>query len=545
MKNLKLSSKLGLGFGMLLVLIIVTAGVNKNFLSAIDDENRKIADAYIPFVGAVAKASNGYAQADSLFLENMTKRNSGVHDAAMKKLQKVVKNVAEMKDLTARHPELVHLSRKVLELEKSLFAYRDGHQQLHEQYSEQLHKRVTIEGSTLLSLTEELVEDGDTSIVSGVGSMLVSIHTMGNVIYVGTSVAILLGVVMTLMLTRLISLPIVKGTVFAETLAQGDFRQRLDIQQRDEAGQLALSMNRIADKTGSVIRAITEGMETLSSSSTELSSIAEQVVSGAEETSGRAETVATAAEEMSTNMNTVAAAIEQAATNVSIVASASEEMTGAVSEIAQNTSRASVITKSAVGDVHSASIKVDELGKAADEIGKVTEAITDISDQTNLLALNATIEAARAGDAGKGFAVVANEIKELAKQTAEATGEIKSRIEGIQGSTRSTVTQITQISTVINEIDTIVGTIATAVEEQTATTGEIASNMQQATQGLVEVAENVAQSSAVSGEIAADIAGVNQSAQEMTSAGGHVRESVRELSHLAEKLRGMSTKFKV
>ena len=73
-----------------------------------------------------------------------------------------------------------------------------------------------------------------------------------------------------------------------------------------------------------------------------------------------------------------------------------------------------------------------QLGTAAQEIGKVTETITNISSQTNLLALNATIEAARAGTAGKGFAVVANEIKELAQQTASATEDIKSKILGVQ-----------------------------------------------------------------------------------------------------------------
>ncbi len=69
-----------------------------------------------------------------------------------------------------------------------------------------------------------------------------------------------------------------------------------------------------------------------------------------------------------------------------------------------------------------------DLGRAAQEIGQVTETITSISAQTNLLALNATIEAARAGAAGKGFAVVANEIKELAQQTAAATEDIKRKI---------------------------------------------------------------------------------------------------------------------
>lgn len=545
MKHLKLSRKLGVGFGMLLLIIVGIAGVNKSYLSVIKDENQKITGTYLPFVAAVAKVSKGCALANGLFLKNITTKKPAFYTKAIQKIQMAREGVAEIKDLTSKHPDLAPLSQKVQDLEKKLNSYSSGYQQLNKQFSEELREKMSAEGDVLLLLIDELITSGTAGIVTGVGNTLESIGGMGGALNIGIVVAVLVGVAMTLLLTRLIATPLVKGTAFAETLARGEFRERLDFQRRDEVGQLARSMNMIADNTGSVIRGIVEGMDTLASSSTELSAVAEQVASSAEQTSGKAGTVATAAEEMSANMNTVAAAVEQAATNVSLVASASDEMKGAVSEIAENTSRASVITKSAVADVRSASEKVDELGKAADEIGKVTEAITDISDQTNLLALNATIEAARAGDAGKGFAVVANEIKELAKQTAEATGEIKTQIEGIQGSTQSTVAQITQISEVINEIDTIVGAIATAVEEQTATTGEIATNMQQATQGLVEVSENVAQSSTVSGEIAADIAGVNHSSQEMTSAGTQVKESVLGLSRLAEELREMANTFKV
>jgi methyl-accepting chemotaxis protein len=189
--------------------------------------------------------------------------------------------------------------------------------------------------------------------------------------------------------------------------------------------------------------------------------------------SGRSNSVAGAAEAMSATMNSVAAASEQTATNVNMVASATEEMTATVQEIAHNSEKARTITESAVTQAGSASQKVGELGRAANEISNVTEVITEISEQTNLLALNATIEAARAGEAGKGFAVVANEIKELAKQTAQATQEIKAKIEGIQGSTAGTVNQIEQITGVINEVNEIVGTIATAVEEQAATSREI------------------------------------------------------------------------
>ena len=101
--------------------------------------------------------------------------------------------------------------------------------------------------------------------------------------------------------------------------------------------------------------------------------------------------------------------------------------------------------------------------------------------------MNATIEAARAGEAGKGFAVVANEIKELARQTAAATVNIKDQISEMQNTTSITVADIEQISVVILEINNVINGIATAVEEQSAASGEIANNISQASLGIAEI----------------------------------------------------------
>ena len=107
---------------------------------------------------------------------------------------------------------------------------------------------------------------------------------------------------------------------------------------------------------------------------------------------------------------------------------------------------------------------VSSLGESSAKIGHVLKAITTIAQQTNLLALNATIEAARAGSAGKGFAVVANEVKELAKETAEATEDIAHRIEAIQNDATNAVEAIGKIGAVIDQIHDISNTIAGAVE---------------------------------------------------------------------------------
>ncbi|MCG8616044.1 MAG: methyl-accepting chemotaxis protein, partial [Desulfobacterales bacterium] len=199
----------------------------------------------------------------------------------------------------------------------------------------------------------------------------------------------------------------------------------------------------------------------------------------------------------------------------------------------------------AVGKANDASTKVDELGTAALEISQVTETIADISDQTNLLALNATIEAARAGEAGKGFAVVATEIKDLANQTADATLEIKKRIEGIQTTTSGTVSHIRDVAGVINEIDEIVAGIATAVEQQAATTREISDNISNASMGIQDVNENVNQSSATAGTMSEEIMTVNASVDNISGSSASIQSNAAHLSGLADKLQEMVGRFKV
>ncbi len=363
-----------------------------------------------------------------------------------------------------------------------------------------------------------------------------------------TIICLVVGVVLAIFsgafLTRLITKPLFKGVDLAKAMAEGDLTKTMDVDQKDEIGILARSLNEMAGNLRRMFGDISKGVGQVDESSTQLATIANQMSAGAESTANRSSLVATAAEEMSANQSSIAAAMEQASVNVNMVATAVEEMNATINEIARNSSEAKEITSQAVTQSMKASERVNELGRAADQINKVTEVITEISEQTNLLALNATIEAARAGEAGKGFAVVANEIKDLAKQTAAATLDIKIKIQGVQHATGVTVKEINNIGEVITDVDKIVATIAAAVEEQSATTREIAQNIHQASQGITEVNENVAQSSTVSTEIATDIASVNSSANEMNKASNQVKTSAQELSRVADNLKELMNRFK-
>ena len=372
-------------------------------------------------------------------------------------------------------------------------------------------------------------------------------HTIRNSLILTVLLSQLFVAVLVFFASKSITKPINDAVAGLKDIAEGegDLTKRLAVNSKDEVGEMATWLNTFLEKLQGIIKQIAENSNGVATNSNQLSSISANLLGGAEDTSQRSTNVATASEEMSANLNTVAAAMEESATNASMVATAAEQMSSTINEIAENAEKARNVSSQAVGQADSAYAKMNELGEAADKIGKVTETITEISEQTNLLALNATIEAARAGEAGKGFAVVANEIKELAKQTAEATLDIKNLIDDVQSTSKSTEGEITEISKIIGGVNDIVGTIATAVEEQTAATQEIANNISQASQGIQEVNENVNQSSTVAADITQDITEVSSAAKSISDSSNEVKQSAELLLNSSNELNKIVSSFKV
>ena len=407
-------------------------------------------------------------------------------------------------------------------------------------------KRV-ITGNAVSASAEATAVAGIDETLKSASSVESILNTSSKILLIAGVAGLFISIALIFFITQGIVRPIRRTANMLKDISEGegDLTKRLDVTSSDEIGDMASYFNRFIEKLQGIIGQISENTRSIDSSANDLTNTASKLSANSEDTSRRADNVAAATEEMTVNLNNVAAAMEQSTTNTSMVATAAEEMTTTISEIASNAKQAHTISLSAVEQAISTSAKMEELGQAAQAIGKVTEAITEISEQTNLLALNATIEAARAGEAGKGFAVVANEIKELAKQTATATQHIKTQIWEMQETTSITVKEIKQISEVINNINEIVAVISTAVGEQSSATQEIANNIAQASQGMGEVNENVSQSSVVATSIAKDISTVNAASNDISEGSNQVKESAEELQKLASVLKSIVDNFKI
>jgi methyl-accepting chemotaxis protein len=382
----------------------------------------------------------------------------------------------------------------------------------------------------------------------GSAGIVESLNKAGSGILLVLGLALVLAFVTSVWVTKSIVGPMGAAVAHLERLSKGDFLHQIPseyLERGDEVGVQSRAMQAMSLSLRSMIQEVSGGIRTLASSSASLKSTSADMNSGSQDASHKAHMVAAAAEEMSGNVGLVAGSMEQATTSLANVAAATQEMTATISEIAVNSERARSITAEATRQASRISEQMNQLGDAAREIGKVTEAITEISSQTNLLALNATIEAARAGAAGKGFAVVANEIKALAQQTAGATEDIKARIGGVQSSTAQSVGEIRKVSEVIAQVSEIVSSIAAAIEEQAAATKDIARNINEASLGVQDTNVRIAESAQVTNAIANDIVAVHQAATGMARGSDSMSQGATELATVADRLRESVAGFQV
>jgi methyl-accepting chemotaxis protein len=531
--RLTLGRKLGLGFGVILFLMALSAVLTYSKANAIQETQALATDVSVPTISACKDLQRELNQTQSKGRQAILAGGDSARWAEAKKnfdvsWDVIGKIVATLEDLSP-HWSMEANRDRLAETKKQLAVLRETQETIMKRATggesdaivkagNEYADQATVVTEAIKKPLGDMAESFAKLLEESTQEMNAQNRAMTLTLAITTFVALGVGIFVAIFLSRGISSATQAVLVQAEAIADGDLtRDDLKIQNQDELGDLTTAINKMSGGLKRMILAITENSLHVSAASEQLSNTSQQITANSEETSAQAKVVSAATQQVSQNLQTVA--------------TGAEEMGASIKEIAKNASEAAKIATSAVKVAETTTATVSKLGESSNEIGQVIKVITSIAQQTNLLALNATIEAARAGEAGKGFAVVANEVKELAKETAKATEDISQKIEAIQTDTKAAVEAIASISEVINQVNGISSTIATAVEEQNATTNEMSRNVSQAAQG--------------SGEITSNIAGVAHAAESTSRGATDTQKAAQQLVETSAELRRLVEQFKI
>jgi methyl-accepting chemotaxis protein len=531
--RLTLGKKLALGFGAILTLMVIsgTAAIVK--IREMRALQEYLADNRMPTLDAgrclqrdILQSGNKARQA--ILAGNQNERRQDGIDRFQKTWESVDKDIATLTELAPRFT-LQQNRDRLASIKEGLPNFRELQQKAIDIAAAHANGAVENAGN---NYTDTATPAGD-AISKTVGDLVGSVTEMTQkvkndlaatgetliwMLSISTLSSLGIGIGVAVFLSRRISATTQSIVVQTQAIAGGDLtRAKLEIRSDDELGDLTTSVNEMQASLSNLIQSIRSTAEQVAASSEELSATSQQITANSEETTAQARVVSEAGGQVNTNLQTLA--------------SGAEEMNSTIGEIAKNATEAARVSGEAVAAADSANQTVSKLGDSSVEIEKVMDVITSIAQQTNLLALNATIEAARAGEAGKGFAVVANEVKELAKQTAKATEEIKHKISAIRENTGGAVTAIGGIKGVIDKVSHISTVIATAVEEQSATTSEMTRNVSEAARGAATISSN--------------IQGVAEAAQSTSTSVGEAQTATEHLAKMANQLRELVGQFKV
>lgn len=531
--KLKIGAKLGLGFAIILTLMLVSAVLSYYRLTIIKDKTATITEMRIPTMEAARIMADrldysGNKARQAILAGTEAERRAKAQQAFDDGWTVVDKQLAKLEEF-APHWTLQVNRDRLATLKETLPKVRQAQQATIDEAASGGKDAIIKAGNDYADKVTPMVNAATQSLDEMVNSFDEYIHknkeeldaassattwTLG----ISTFLALAVGIAISLYLSRKISTSTGAVLQQAEAIATGDLTaQEVKVTSEDELGDLTRAINKMHTSLRQVIESIAENAQNVANASEEFSAVSQQISANSEETSAQANAVSSATEQVNRGLQTVA--------------TATEEMSASIKEIAKNATEAAKVADSAMKTAAETNAIVAKLGESSAEIGQVIKVITSIAQKTDLLALNATVEAARAGEVGAGFAVVANEVKELAKQTANATEDISRKIEAIQADAKSAVAAIGSISGVIGQVNDISGTIATAVEEQSATTAEMSRNVSEAAKG--------------SGEVAQNIQGVAQAAQSTSQGATDSQKAAKSLAVMSTQLRELVGRFKL
>ncbi|MDR7308749.1 methyl-accepting chemotaxis protein [Rhodoferax saidenbachensis] len=493
-KNLKIGSRLGICFGAVLILLACVAGLGLSRMAQIDEATKQITHVNIPeiklavsmriSVNRVGAAARDIVlltdDAESKAVAEDLKKFRTDYDASEESLGKMLETqsdtMSKKKELFSRIKELKNQARpslsKVVEL---------GLADKNEEAVAVLMKEALPAQTAWLSALGELADFETKTSDDAATAAEQTYEDAKTLVLTLSALAMLLGVGAAILIARSIVIPIKDVVQLTQTIAAGDLSSRIEINGRDETGELMVAMKDMQENLTKVVSAVREGAESVSTASAE-------IAQGNHDLSARTESQASALEETAASMEELSATVKQNADNAR-----------EANQLAQSASTVAVKGGDVVAQVVETMKGINDSSR---KISDIISVIDGIAFQTNILALNAAVEAARAGEQGRGFAVVASEVRSLAGRSAEAAKEIKTlihasveRVEQGTALVDKAGATMTEVVGSIRRVTDLMGEISAASSEQSAGVGQVGeavTQMDQATQQNAALVEEMA-----------------------------------------------------
>ncbi|PWY52318.1 methyl-accepting chemotaxis protein [Achromobacter sp. RW408] len=508
--NLSIGTRLTLGFGTVLALLLALTGLSQYELTHIGGINRAITEqtwAKANAINIIDVTTRANARANLELIVNTDPRTAETLFARIDTNRKTIDQALEtLRPLFRTEDERQKL--RLLEDVRGRYvkSFQGVGALLKRGERDAARQRLLEETLPLLDgLQDRVIEisriQSAEMVDAGADSQRV-IDNAGMLNLILSAMAVVLGGLFAWRVSKSITAPLAQAVSVAETVARGDLGQSIHAVTRDETGRLLRALHDMQDKLAGAVRTIRAGSETISSA-------AGQIAAGNTDLSSRTEEQAASLEETAASMEELASTVKQNADN----AREANQLAASASEVAQRGGAVVSAVVSTMGDISASSRKISE----------IVSVIDGIAFQTNILALNAAVEAARAGEQGKGFAVVAGEVRSLAQRSAQAAREVKTLIEASVSKVAEGAGQAENAGTTMQEVVASVKRVTDIMGEIAAASQEQASGIEQVNRAVSQMDEVTQQNAALVEEAAAAAGSMQDQAHALVRAVGVFR----------------------